>query len=111
MTAESSISDLEERIESLTTANKDGIARVHELEEISEEYTTNLTNLWEEITSITNSIQGLELKLQSKAHKRDSYKAESDRLLLDSKEHIRKSTSLKILNATLKAFQRALKLW
>ena len=33
MTAESSISDLEERIESLITANKDGIARVHELEE------------------------------------------------------------------------------
>lgn len=111
MTAESSISDLEERIKSLTTANKEGIARVHELEEISEEYTTNLTNLREEITSITNSIQGLELKLQSKAHKRDSYKAESDRLLLDSKEHIRKSTSLKISNATLKAFQRALKLW
>lgn len=109
MTAESSISDLEERIESLTTANKDGIARVHELEEISEEYTTNLTNLREEITSITNSIQGLELKLQSKAHKRDSYKAESDRLLLDSKEHIRKINFLENLERNLEGFSKSVK--
>ena len=109
MTAESSISDLEERIESLTTANKDGIARVNELEEISEEYTTNLTNLREEITSITNSIQGLELKLQSKAHKRDSYKAESDRLLLDSKEHIRKINFLENLERNLEGFSKSVK--
>ena len=109
MTAESSISDLEERIESLTTANKDGIARVHELEEISQEYTTNLTNLREEITSITNSIQGLELKLQSKAHKRDSYKAESDRLLLDSKEHIRKINFLENLERNLEGFSKSVK--
>ena len=66
MTAESSISDLEERIESLTTANKDGIARVHELEEISEEYTTNLTNLREELHQLQIQFRDLNLNCSQK---------------------------------------------
>ncbi len=109
MTAESSISDLEERIASLTSSNEDGIARVKELEEMSENYTSGLNSLKEEITSLTNSIQGLELKLKSKAHKRDSYKAESDRLLLDSKEHIRKINFLENLERNLEGFSKSVK--
>lgn len=109
MTAESSINDLTERINSLKALKTDGANRIAELEEISNDYSAKTEKLKNEIDTLINTINALEIKLKNKAKKRDELKNESDRYFLDVKEHMRKITFLENLEKNLEGFSKSVK--
>lgn len=109
MTSESSISELSSRIENLKASRKEKTNQLAELEEILDSYEKKLSETQDEINGLKNSASGLELKLISKEKKKNEYKAESDRLSLDVKEHLRKIAFLENLEKNLEGFSKSVK--
>ena len=97
MTAEGSINSLNERINAINSAKKEKENNINQLSEIKVDYENKISNLNSDILSLSNSIQGFELKLASRSRKREELKNESDKLLLDVTEHIRKINFLENL--------------
>ena len=97
MTSESTIAELTSRIETLKSSDEEKSSQLKELEEIFSAYDEDLKEAQEKINSYKNSIDGLELKLASKDRKRTEVKAESEKLMLDVKEHLRKISFLENL--------------
>ncbi|MEE1219245.1 MAG: chromosome segregation protein SMC [Ruminococcus sp.] len=110
MTAEGTISELTSRIEVLEATKADKKNQVEELKEIFENYNLKIEKTENKIASINNTIQGLELKLSSRLKKRDEMKNESDRLMLDVKEHLRKISFLENLERNLEGFSKSVKI-
>ena len=109
MTSESTIAELTSRIKSLKSSDEDKSSQLKELEEIFLAYDVDLKNIQEKINSYKNSIDGLELKLSSKDRKRSEVKAESERLMLDVREHLRKISFLENLERNLEGFSKSVK--
>lgn len=110
MTSESTISELNSRIETLKSSNQDKSNQLNELEEIFKAYEEDLKETSDEIDSLKNSIEGLQLKLSSKERKKSELKAESDKLMLDVKEHLRKISFLENLERNLEGFSKSVKI-
>ena len=109
MTSEGTITELGNRINALVLSNEEKELQLSELSEILTEYNNKINNSENDIQSLKNSIEGLELKLVSKRKKRDDLKAESDRLMLDVNEHIRKINFLENLERNLEGFSKSVK--
>lgn len=109
ITSESTISELTARINALETSKSEKTSQLTELEEIFEAYNEDLTETDDEINSLKNSIDGLELKLSSKEKKKNEYKSESEKLSLDVKEHLRKISFLENLERNLEGFSKSVK--
>lgn len=109
MTSESTISELSARINTLEASKAEKTSQIKELEEIFKAYNEDLAETNDEINSLKNSIDGLELKLSSKEKKRNEYKSESERLSLDVKEHLRKISFLENLERNLEGFSKSVK--
>lgn len=109
MTSESTITELTSRIESLKLSDKSKSSQIKELEEISSAYDFDLKYTQEQIDAYKNSIDGLELKLSSKARKKAEVKADSEKLMLDVKEHLRKISFLENLERNLEGFSKSVK--
>lgn len=109
MTSESTISELTARINALETSKSEKTSQITELEEIFKAYNEDLTETDDEINSLKNSIDGLELKLSSKEKKKNEYKSESEKLSLDVKEHLRKISFLENLERNLEGFSKSVK--
>lgn len=109
MTSEGTITELGNRINALVLSNEEKELQLSELSEILTEYNKKINNSENDIKSLKNSIEGLELKLVSKRKKRDDLKAESDRLMLDVNEHIRKINFLENLERNLEGFSKSVK--
>ncbi len=109
MTSESSIAELNARIDSLKSSNAEKIQQVDDLSELLSKYKQIVADTDEAITGFKNSIEGLELKLNSKNRKRNELKAESDRLSLDVREHQRKISFLENLERNLEGFSKSVK--
>ena len=109
MTSESTISELSARINTLETSKAEKTSQLEELEEIFKAYSEDLADTNDEISSLKNSIDGLELKLSSKEKKRNEHKAESEKLSLDVKEHLRKISFLENLERNLEGFSKSVK--
>lgn len=109
MTSESTISELTARINALETSKTEKTLQITELEEIFKAYNEDLTETDDEINSLKNSIDGLELKLSSKEKKKNEYKSESEKLSLDVKEHLRKISFLENLERNLEGFSKSVK--
>lgn len=109
MTSESTISELTARINALETSKSEKTSQITELEEIFKAYNEDLTETNDEINSLKNSIDGLELKLSSKEKKKNEYKSESEKLSLDVKEHLRKISFLENLERNLEGFSKSVK--
>ena len=71
ITSDSSITELTSRIESLKITSGDKSAMLSELFEIQKKYETDIATVQEEITSCSNAVNGLEIKLSSKDKKRN----------------------------------------
>lgn len=110
MTADSTISELNSRILSLSNTNEDKSIQADELSQILADYINKIKSLEQEIQSLQNSIEGLNIKLSSKGKKKDELKDESDRLMLDVKEHLRKISFLENLERNLEGFSKSVKL-
>lgn len=61
------------------------------------------------IESLKNTIDGLQLKLSSKEKKKDELREESNKLMLDVKEHMRKISFLENLERNLEGFSKSVK--
>ncbi|MCI2112508.1 MAG: chromosome segregation protein SMC [Ruminococcus sp.] len=109
MTSESTITELNARINALEASKTEKTSQIKELEEIFKAYNEDLSETNEEINSLKNSIDGLELKLSSKEKKKNEYKSESEKLSLDVKEHLRKISFLENLERNLEGFSKSVK--
>lgn len=109
MTSESTISELNARINALEASKAEKTTQIEELEEIFKAYNEDLAETNDEINSLKNSIDGLELKLSAKEKKRNEYKSESEKLSLDVKEHLRKISFLENLERNLEGFSKSVK--
>ena len=94
MTSDSSINELTSRIEALKESNDDKAAQRGDLVQMHDKYIADISAVKEEIDSLSNSIDGLTLKQDSKGRKREERKNECDKLSLDVREHQRKITFL-----------------
>ncbi len=110
MTSESNISELSSRIESIKESNYEKTSQIEDLSEILDEYNNKIKNTKEEIISLQNLIEGLNLKLSSKEKKRNDYKADSEKLSLDVREHQRKISFLENLERNLEGFSKSVKI-
>lgn len=109
MTSESTIAELNTRIEALNAANEENDSQISDMTAMLAKYEENVNSLKEDINSRTNSLDGIQLKLASRVKKRDELKQESDRLSLDVKEHIRKISFLENLERNLEGFSKSVK--
>ena len=109
MTSDSSITELTSRIESLKITSGEKSSQLSQLREIQKKYETDITAVQEEITSCSNAVSGLEIKLASKDKKRNELKIESDKLSLDVREHQRKINFLENLERNLEGFSKSVK--
>lgn len=109
MTADSTIAELDSRINALRSANEDYSSQINDMTAMLEKYNNDINSIEENINSQTNSIEGIQLKLASKGKKRDELKQESDRLSLDVKEHLRKISFLENLERNLEGFSKSVK--
>ena len=109
MTAESTVSELNSRIESLILSNDEKKTQSEELADISKDYDNKIGIAKEKIESLKNTIDGLQLKLSSKEKKKDELREESNKLMLDVKEHMRKISFLENLERNLEGFSKSVK--
>ncbi len=109
VSAESGISDLELRIESLTQTKTEKTEVLNGLSELQNKYSSNILSARESIKSFENSIEGLTMKLSSKDKKRAELKQTSEKLSLDLKEHKRKIDFLENLERNLEGFSKSVK--
>ena len=109
MTAESTVSELNSRIESLISSNDEKKTQFEELADISKDYDNKIGVAEEKIESMKNAIDGLQLKLSSKEKKKDELSEESNKLMLDVKEHMRKISFLENLERNLEGFSKSVK--
>ena len=109
MTAESTVSELNSRIESLISSNDEKKTQSEELADISKDYDNKIGVAEEKIESLKNTIDGLQLKLSSKEKKKDDLREESNKLMLDVKEHMRKISFLENLERNLEGFSKSVK--
>lgn len=109
LTADSSIHELTERIEALKAACDEKTAQLHELEELFQQYDSDIQNTEQLIRADSNAVSGLEMKLQAKEKKRSELKAECDKLTLDVREHRRKISFLENLERNLEGFSKSVK--
>ena len=109
MTADSTIAELDSRINVLKSANEDNSSQINDMTAMLEKYDSDINSIKENINSQTNSVEGIQLKLASRAKKRDELKQESDRLSLDVKEHLRKISFLENLERNLEGFSKSVK--
>ena len=80
-----------------------------ELADISKDYDNKIGVAEEKIESLKNTIDGLQLKLSSKEKKKDELREESNKLMLDVKEHMRKISFLENLERNLEGFSKSVK--
>ena len=109
MTSDSSINELTQRTEVLKEQNDERAAQIAELEEILKKYNDDIRSAEEEISSLSNTIDGLSIKLDSKDKKRNAVKEETDRLTLDVKEQQRKISFLENMERNLEGFSKSVK--
>lgn len=109
MTSESTINELNARINSLNESDEEIKTKIKELSEINTDYEKNIQTFESEINSLNNSIEGLQLKLSSKEKKKNELKEVSEKLLLDVKEHFRKISFLENLERNFEGFSKSVK--
>ena len=109
MTSESTIAELSSRIASLEATKTEKSSQLSELEEIFKAYDDDIKETTDNIEALNNSIDGLRLKLSSKEKKKNELKAESEKLSLDVKEHLRKIAFLENLERNLEGFSKSVK--
>lgn len=110
MTSASSITELENRISTLTYSKETKEKQLVELNTLKQHYEVKLTQYSENVDMLTNAIKGCELKLQGKQKKRDTLKTQADKLTLDSNEMLRRAKVLQDLENNLEGFNHSVKL-
>lgn len=109
LTSQTSTEELKSRKLTLVDSKEAKEKEYNELLSIRESYIKSKTDLEQKSEQITNSVKGLEIKLQSRQKKRDELKQKADKLMLDTQEKSRRAKLLEDLERNLEGFSQSVK--
>lgn len=109
LTSDSSINELNERIESLNSSLSEKESNLETTSKMLEDYKAQGKDSAEKVEMLSNSIKGLELKINNLKAKNENSKGEIDILTLDSNEKLRRSNILEDLEKNLEGFAHSVK--
>ena len=109
LTSDSSINELNERIESLNSSLSEKESNLETTSKMLEDYKVQGKDSAEKVEMLSNSIKGLELKISNLKAKNENSKGEIDRLTLDSNEKLRRANILEDLEKNLEGFAHSVK--
>ena len=109
ITSASSIEELEARAATLNETKETKNAQKDDLLSIKANYEKQIKEAETTIGSVSNSIEGLEMKLNSRMKKRDEQKQIADNLRLDADEKSRRAKLLSDLSANYEGFYNSVK--
>ena len=109
LTRDSSINELNERIESLNSSLSKKESNLETTSKMLEDYKAQGKDSAEKVEMLSNSIKGLELKINNLKARNENSKGEIDRLTLDSNEKLRRANILEDLEKNLEGFAHSVK--
>lgn len=109
MTSVTSVTELQSRIENILQSNSQRLEQYNATLEMAESYRNQIEKQDALVESLTNSLKGLEIKLQSREKKRDERKSIADKLELDAGECLRRVKLLEDLERNLEGFSYSVK--
>ena len=109
LTSDSSINELNERIESLNSSLSEKESNLETTSKMLEDYKAQGKDSAEKVEMLSNSIKGLELKINNLKAKNENSKGEIDKLTLDSNEKLRRANILEDLEKNLEGFAHSVK--
>lgn len=109
LTSDSSINELNERIESLNSSFSEKESNLETTSKMLEDYKAQGKDSAEKVEKLSNSIKGLELKINNLKARNENSKGEIDRLTLDSNEKLRRANILEDLEKNLEGFAHSVK--
>lgn len=109
LTSDSSINELNERIESLNSSLSEKESNLETTSKMLEDYKVQGKDSAEKVEMLSNSIKGLELKINNLKARNENSKGEIDRLTLDSNEKLRRANILEDLEKNLEGFAHSVK--
>lgn len=109
LTSDSSINELNERIESLNSSLSEKESNLETTSKMLEDYKAQGKDSAEKVERLSNSIKGLELKINNLKARNENSKGEIDRLTLDSNEKLRRANILEDLEKNLEGFAHSVK--
>ena len=109
LTSDSSINELNERIDTLNSSLSEKESNLETTSKMLEDYKAQGKVSAEKVEMLSNSIKGLELKINNLKAKNENSKGEIDRLTLDSNEKLRRANILEDLEKNLEGFAHSVK--
>lgn len=109
LTSDSSINELNKRIESLNSSLSEKESNLETTSKMLEDYKVQGKDSAEKVEMLSNSIKGLELKINNLKARNENSKGEIDRLTLDSNEKLRRANILEDLEKNLEGFAHSVK--
>ena len=109
LTSDSSINELNERIDTLNSSLSEKESNLETTSKMLEDYKVQGKDSAEKVEMLSNSIKGLELKINNLKAKNENSKGEIDRLTLDSNEKLRRANILEDLEKNLEGFAHSVK--
>ncbi|MCI5598981.1 MAG: chromosome segregation protein SMC [Ruminococcus sp.] len=109
LTSDSSINELNERIDTLNSSLSEKESNLETTSKMLEDYKVQGKDSAEKVEMLSNSIKGLELKINNLKARSENSKGEIDRLTLDSNEKLRRANILEDLEKNLEGFAHSVK--
>ncbi len=109
MTCASTILELESRVVSLKENTATKREQLSDLQQMHKDYQLSVEKCSQKVDSLNNSLKGLELKIESRAKKREESKTTADTLMLDAQEKARRAKLLEDLSANYEGFYNSVK--
>lgn len=109
MTSSSNITELSDRKEALLKSLDDKSNSQKTLDDMVSSYKEECASLENKVTTLENTIKGIELKMSGRVKRRDSLKAQSETLSLDINEALRKIRLLSDLEQNYEGFFHSVK--
>ncbi|WP_407385151.1 chromosome segregation protein SMC [Ruminococcus sp.] len=110
ITGATAIEELEARAQALSESSETKRAQRDDLLSIKEKYEQQIKTADDRIAACGNAIDGLEMKLQSRAAKRDELHQTAERLRLDAEETARRAKLLSDLSANFEGFYNSVRI-
>ena len=109
LTSKSSFEELTSRRNTLINTKEEKEKELSDLLSIKKAFIEQKESLEQKTEQYTNTIKGLELKLDSRKKKSDELKTKSDKLMLDTQEKLRRVKLLEDLERNLEGFSHSVK--
>ncbi len=109
ITSATTVEEQNARITELNTSVGESRDQLTSLCDMKSDYEDKIRSTEQAISMHENAISGLEMKLQSRARKRDELKEQADRLMLDAEEKSRRMKILTDLSRNFEGFYHSVK--